>query len=684
MPVSTVNQVLGVPEQLSFATKDELLKYLFSFSYDFGFSVSLRRSKEKRLWIVCRRGRTYENKKDGEASVYNSGTVKIDCPFELLAKLVNDAWVLEVVNAEHNHDRDIEDATCGQQRLTATEMDKFQQMSKAGIRPKLAYRALKLENEKLHANLKAVRNMKYRLKQKEIGGRTAATATLDFLTEEGYSVDHRTSGGKLTHLFFAHQQSIKTANSFPSVFLLDCTYKTNKFNMPLLHIVGLDATYGTFSACFAFLSAEKKNDYVWALEKFRSIFATSIPNVLVTDRDLALMGAIEEVFQQSTNLLCVWHIQKNVLAKCSKIFSKAEHLTNFMQAWSRIIASPDEVTFDSRVEGLSKTFGEKSACVEYVTQTWLGLKEHFVSCWADRIRHFGHLSTSRVEGAHAALKKEIDVSTGDTYSTVKKIDSFVCQQLQDAAARASKNRRIEKHEYEPPVFANVRDIMSEYALNRTFKLYTETELFPKKYAPAISCECSDHVVHGMPCHHVLMQLRKVDGRIQVDHFDDQWRIDDKDFAISAGKADLQSKLDAAIAAFRDRFATAGPFLQKTLIEGLNELGRAPAKSTDNPDVIASRGRPKSKKTPKCSTKRDPSAFELVQKRQSKCSRCHKPGHNIKTCPKRQKRSSDRSASSSEGFTVLSSGSDNVSDESDESEVYASSDVSKKRRKTYKG
>jgi len=41
------------------------------------------------------------------------------------------------------------------------------------------------------------------------------------------------------------------------------------------------------------------------------------PTVIISDRDLALMNAIEVVFPEATNLLCRFHINKNVKAKRS-------------------------------------------------------------------------------------------------------------------------------------------------------------------------------------------------------------------------------------------------------------------------------------------------------------------------------------------------------------------------------
>ena len=66
---------------------------------------------------------------------------------------------------------------------------------------------------------------------------------------------------RLTAIFFTHPDSITYLQVNPDVLLLDCTYKTNKYIMPLLDIVGVDACQRLFCITFAFLSGESEEDY---------------------------------------------------------------------------------------------------------------------------------------------------------------------------------------------------------------------------------------------------------------------------------------------------------------------------------------------------------------------------------------------------------------------------------------
>jgi hypothetical protein len=65
--------------------------------------------------------------------------------------------------------------------------------------------------------------------------------------------------GKLLYLWFAHPGLLLLARRFHHVVNIDCTYKTNLNNYPLLHVVGQTATNHSFSIGFC-LMRNKKNE----------------------------------------------------------------------------------------------------------------------------------------------------------------------------------------------------------------------------------------------------------------------------------------------------------------------------------------------------------------------------------------------------------------------------------------
>ena len=116
-------------------------------------------------------------------------------------------------------------------------------------------------------------------------------------------------------MLFAHPKSLAYLAVYPDLLLLDCTYKTNRYGMPLLDIIGVNARERSFCVAFAFLSSETEEDYCWVLERLRSIYETGkirLPSVTLTDRDLALRNAVIREFPQVACLLCLWHANKAV------------------------------------------------------------------------------------------------------------------------------------------------------------------------------------------------------------------------------------------------------------------------------------------------------------------------------------------------------------------------------------
>ena len=65
----------------------------------------------------------------------------------------------------------------------------------------------------------------------------------------------------LQDIFWTHPDLVKLVNSFYIVILMDSTYKTNKYRMPLLEVVGITSTGLTFSVAFCLLAAEKEKQF---------------------------------------------------------------------------------------------------------------------------------------------------------------------------------------------------------------------------------------------------------------------------------------------------------------------------------------------------------------------------------------------------------------------------------------
>ncbi|XP_058746818.1 uncharacterized protein LOC131619771 [Vicia villosa] len=58
-------------------------------------------------------------------------------------------------------------------------------------------------------------------------------------------------------IFWAHPDSVKLLNLFPTVLIMDATYKTNKYRQPIFEIVGMTSTELKFAVAFAYMECEQ-------------------------------------------------------------------------------------------------------------------------------------------------------------------------------------------------------------------------------------------------------------------------------------------------------------------------------------------------------------------------------------------------------------------------------------------
>ena len=178
---------------------------------------------------------------------------------------------------------------------------------------------------------------------------------------------------------------------------MDCTYKTNRYRIPLLEIVGVISTYMAFSMCFTYMEAEGEGNSAWPLGVVRSIISEdALPDVIVTDRELSLMKAINSVFPNTRHLLCKWHINKNVLARCKKLFETKEKWYKFTLGWNMLIHSSTEKEYIDHMNKLNEEFTTYASALQYVKDSWLDeYKERFVFAWVDKCMHFENTTSNR-------------------------------------------------------------------------------------------------------------------------------------------------------------------------------------------------------------------------------------------------------------------------------------------------
>ncbi|KAL9564095.1 hypothetical protein ACKAV7_010986 [Fusarium commune] len=156
---------------------------------------------------------------------------------------------------KHNHEPTKAIAHPTHRQLSSPDREIVKQLANSGVAPKAIISHLRNTTNALAT-------------QRDIYNCIAQ----DQLQTEGFWNRLRLEEGRVTAVLFAHPKSLEYAKSYPEVLILDCTYKTNKYKMPLLNAVGVDACQRSFCVAFAFLSGEEESDYEWALTRLRSMY----------------------------------------------------------------------------------------------------------------------------------------------------------------------------------------------------------------------------------------------------------------------------------------------------------------------------------------------------------------------------------------------------------------------------
>lgn len=164
--------------------------------------------------------------------------------------------------------------------------------------------------------------------------------------------------------------------------------------MPLLEIVGITSTLKTFAIAFAFMAKETTDHYSWVMKRLRHLCRRRTPDVIVTDRELAVVNAINEVFPTVKHLLCRWHVMSNIQAK-AKITRSITKEKEFLRDCYALFESRSELSYEQRLESMKLKWGTRWRLMEYLETTWLkDFKEALVRAWVDYYPHFGTRTTN--------------------------------------------------------------------------------------------------------------------------------------------------------------------------------------------------------------------------------------------------------------------------------------------------
>ncbi|KAI5680867.1 hypothetical protein M9H77_02094 [Catharanthus roseus] len=128
--------------------------------------------------------------------------------------------------------------------LTEEQLQQTEQFRKSHVPPRNILRFLREQEVSCAVSAQKIYNVIAKIKRNQMQGRNTVEEVLCLSAKRGYTVFHRNLEERnvLSDIVVAHPTSIAMIRTWPYVLIMDTTYKTNKYNMPLLEAVGMTLT----------------------------------------------------------------------------------------------------------------------------------------------------------------------------------------------------------------------------------------------------------------------------------------------------------------------------------------------------------------------------------------------------------------------------------------------------------
>lgn len=500
-----------------FESREELITWAARMGKQTGCIIVIQKSVHSasripRLILGCERGGKYrshkrviENQGEKKKRKRKYGTKKCDCPFVLRGIHLPgscDKWKVNVDCGHHNHRllSDLDGHTHAG-RLTPEEQKVLLDMTMSGVKPKEVLTVIKERDPNNSSKLKHIYNARAKLRSVEKNGKSQMQQLIPLLDENDYVQWHRCDpeSNSLTGLFWAHPESVQLAKCFPCVLIMESINKSNWQRWPVFEVVGVTSTMMSFSVCFAMFDKEREDNYLWALEWLHSLLdKDNLPLVIVTDGDIELFNSVEKIFPDAKKLLCRWHIEMNVLAKVTGLIDENE-CKRFSDKWNDVILSSTTDEYAIQLEALERDFSHLPSVIQFIKETWLPKKEFFISAWTDHYMHLGCITTSRIENAHARLKRQTGKrSMFDFVGLWKIMHSMINEQITEIRVSLERSLNSVKHEYRILILKELRGCVSREAMDL---ILAERQHVISTEVDAESCTCLLRSTHGLPCAH---------------------------------------------------------------------------------------------------------------------------------------------------------------------------------------
>ena len=271
--------------------------------------------------LKCSRGGKYKDHVDSDLREQTRAICTTGCKWAAYGRRDGTIWVLIIKNPDHNHPASPPEIYPAHRRMTEEDLKTVLIDRKRNLDVYQITAGLRMDNPDRFFKKQDIYNALGVIKRRDLSSLTPLQALLQRLeaSEKWYIAYSMDAWDQLNRLFFAYQPALEWLSKYPDILFIDATYKTNRFNMPLVILTSTTACNKTFYVGFTFLRHKDIEYYGWVVSHIKIIWEdiehSQGPITAVTDKEDALIETLEHGLSLTKLLLCQWHINKNVLAR---------------------------------------------------------------------------------------------------------------------------------------------------------------------------------------------------------------------------------------------------------------------------------------------------------------------------------------------------------------------------------
>ena len=355
--------------------------------------------------------------------------------------------------------------------------------------------------------------------------------------ELAYDIGGKVVGRKMQQIWFSHPRLLDLARRFVSDFILiiDGTFNTNRYKLPLLVAVGVLNSGKTFPIAYSWCQSESKVSYgfFWSCLKEECFERpgephTVPPRVILGDQHQGITSSIPDAFPDAQQQFCDWHAVSAMVTKMGKIGIPSDLIKTKKDAdkqeipglrracWDYLKSRSDSSLITARdtlkekvksaiPEVISKP-EKREEFSKYIDNEWYEKESKVVHYYTMKYANLGSTSSQRGESYHDVVR---EVTNGQL--SLKDAAERLCQKalssLKDIETDEASSHSVYSRLAQSSVFIDLRMKVSRRALTMVEKEWSEMSQILASGNDIVvdgnGCECELILRFGIACRHYL-------------------------------------------------------------------------------------------------------------------------------------------------------------------------------------